>query len=64
MIEFQTSMPSNRYKAYLKETGYDLYCGPILLVLGIKESDLYVLMNLLRAKIIVKNNPESLDNKK
>jgi hypothetical protein len=46
-------MPSNIYKAYLKEDEvYDLYCGPLLIAIGIKESDLYSLISLLKGVML------------
>jgi hypothetical protein len=47
LITFETSTPRRTYKAYLKEPDkYDLYCGDLLLTLGIKGCDLYVVMRL------------------
>lgn len=53
LIQFKTLMPSNIYKAYLKEDEvYDLYCGPLLIAIGIKESDLYSLISLLKGVML------------
>lgn len=49
LIEFKTVMPANTYKAYLKEADkYDLYCGLILIAVGMYEADLYLLIQLLK----------------
>jgi len=53
IIEFKTIIPAHTYKAYWKEDDkYDLYYNSILITVGIKESDLYTIIELLNGVIV------------